>query len=420
MSWFRQIKTLYSVTYLLLFYIIWTLLSSIFLSNKLSFNNYLITLGAVLLMEYLYSKEYKKHITLSLPLIAGIIIFWFNNSLYLSILNYVFLVVSIIVMYSDEGSQVNYEEYRRKWITGAYVILPLTLFSILYSPEVLAPMYRLYIVYLILVVISLRESLRYNYNIKSKHSKYINLGMVFFTIIIFQEYTYKVFSHIINKTWVVANLTLEYTLTVIIKVLGYPISYGAQFLSKLLSKSKFNTDGIFNRFEKLVNVNNKNIFDSENFRDEASVVFVMTLLKIMLAITIFIIVIRTLSMLGKVEKRETGYEEFKEKLEDNKKNKQGFISKALKTIFRKRGSVREEILYNYSEFERATEQVEIFKPYMTATQLNNVTKIKVDNVENIDAMTRIYNETKFSNHEVKAESLVVVKKSVNNIKSQLK
>jgi hypothetical protein len=420
MSWFRQIKTLYSATYLLLLYIVWILVSSIFLSNELSFNNYLIILGTIFLMEYLYCKEYKKHIILAIPLVLGGIALLVSESLYLAILNYIFLVVCVIVIYKDEGSQINYEEYRRKWITGSYLILALTIVSVLYSPTLLAPIFRLYIMFFILVVISLRESLRYNYSIRSKYSKYINLGIILLNIIIFQDYTYKVFSIIMSKVFIGANLALEYTLTAIIKVLSYPISYGIQLFKKIFSKADIDTTGFFHRFEMLVNEENKNIFANDNFRDEASMVFVMTLLKVMLAIAIFIVIVRTLAVLSKVEKREVGYEEFKEKLQDNRRNKQGFMANTLKNIFRKKGSVKEEILYNYSEFERAAEKVEIFKPYMTASQLNNVTKIKVDNVENLDAMTRIYNEAKFSKHETNNENLQVVKKAVDNIKSQLK
>lgn len=419
MSWFRQIKTLYAATYLLLLFIIWTLLSSMFLANKLSFNNYLITLGAIYLMEYLYSKEYKKHITLTIPLILGGIGLWTIQSIYLAILNYLFLLVCLILIYRDENSQINYDEYKRKWVSGAYLILPIILFSLLYSPQLLKPLFRLFVMYFILIVVSLRESLRYNYNIRSKYSKYINLGIVFFTVVIFQDYSYKLFYMIMSKIFGGINLILEYTLTAIVKLLGYPIIYGAAFLRKLFANTKFDTSKLF-KFEGLIPPDVKNIFEAGTFRDDASVIIVMTILKIMLAIAIFIIVIRTLAVLGKVEKREFGYVEFREKLENNQKKKSGLIAKALRNILRRKGTVKEEILYNYSEFERVTEKVEIFKPYMTASQLKNVTKIKVDNVENLDAMTRIYNEAKFSTHEVNVEDLQIVKESVNNIKSQLK
>jgi len=57
---------------------------------------------------------------------------------------------------------------------------------------------------------------------------------------------------------------------------------------------------------------------------------------------------------------------------------------------------------------------------MTASQLKNVTKIKVENVDNLDNMTNIYNEAKFSNHQIEEEKLGIVKKAVDNIKAQLK
>ncbi len=418
MSWFRQIKTLYSSTYVLMIYIIWTMLTCTFIANEVSFNLYLITLFNVFLMEYLYDKEYKKHIILLVPLIIGAVILWIIYDPYKAILNYLFFTASIIVVYREEPNQINYYEYKQRWIAGAYLMVGVAVFIFIFSYPLLEKMFRVFVMYLILVVINLRESLRYSYNIRSKHSKYINLGIIGFMVIIFQEHTYRIFSAIVKSIYGGINYILNIILGVIIIIVRYPVAYGVELLGKLFANREMNAEAVLEGFAK-VNVPIEELFKQDTFRDEASIAYVAVILKLILAAAIIIIIVRSLSALVKVEKREEGYVELREKLNDKKKNKEGLIQKLKKTIFRKKGNLREEILYSYSEFERVTEKAEIFKPYMTASQLKNVTKIKVDNIDKLDEMTDIYNKAKFSQKELKGENLETVKRAVENIKSQL-
>lgn len=418
MSWFRQIKTLYSSTYVLMIYIIWTMLTCTFIANEVSFNLYLITLFNVFLMEYLYDKEYKKHIILLVPLIIGAVILWIIYDPYKAILNYLFFTASIIVVYREEPNQINYYEYKQRWIAGAYLMVGVAVFIFIFSYPLLEKMFRVFVMYLILVVINLRESLRYSYNIRSKHSKYINLGIIGFMVIIFQEHTYRIFSAIVKSIYGGINYILNIILGVIIIIVRYPVAYGVELLGKLFANREMNAEAVLEGFAK-VNVPIEELFKQDTFRDEASIAYVAVILKLILAAAIIIIIVRSLSALIKVEKREEGYVELREKLNDKKKNKEGLIQKLKKTIFRKKGNLREEILYSYSEFERVTEKAEIFKPYMTASQLKNVTKIKVDNIDKLDEMTDIYNKAKFSQKELKGENLETVKRAVENIKAQL-
>jgi len=394
------------------------MLTCTFIANEVSFNLYLITLFNVFLMEYLYDKEYKKHIILLVPLIIGAVILWIIYDPYKAILNYLFFTASIIVVYREEPNQINYYEYKQRWIAGAYLMVGVAVFIFIFSYPLLEKMFRVFVMYLILVVINLRESLRYSYNIRSKHSKYINLGIIGFMVIIFQEHTYRIFSAIVKSIYGGINYILNIILGVIIIIVRYPVAYGVELLGKLFANREMNAEAVLEGFAK-VNVPIEELFKQDTFRDEASIAYVAVILKLILAAAIIIIIVRSLSALVKVEKREEGYVELREKLNDKKKNKEGLIQKLKKTIFRKKGNLREEILYSYSEFERVTEKAEIFKPYMTASQLKNVTKIKVDNIDKLDEMTDIYNKAKFSQKELKGENLETVKRAVENIKSQL-
>jgi hypothetical protein len=82
-------------------------------------------------------------------------------------------------------------------------------------------------------------------------------------------------------------------------------------------------------------------------------------------------------------------------------------------------TTKEKILDTYKEFEKITEKAEIYKSYMTATQLKDTTKVSIENDDYLDEMTDIYNEVKFSSYEVKENQLDLVKKAFDNVRKQL-
>ena len=140
--------------------------------------------------------------------------------------------------------------------------------------------------------------------------------------------------------------------------------------------------------------------------------------KILILILILYIIYKFLSRFRSKTKKYNGFVEEKERIV-RKKNKKHWVKDLFGKIFQGGGSNRDKILYTYKGFEKITEEADIYKPYMTATQLKNVTKINVDNFDNLDEMTEVYNEAKFSIHDMTEEQVEQVKKGHNNIKKQL-
>ena len=120
--------------------------------------------------------------------------------------------------------------------------------------------------------------------------------------------------------------------------------------------------------------------------------------------------------------KEEQYTEEKEKInkssKDQKEHKHN-ISTLLKKVFRMNNTIKEKILNIYRDFEKTTKKAEIYKSSMTATQLKNTTKAKIENDNYLDEMTDIYNEVKFSNYESSEVQLDLVKKAFDNVKKQL-
>ncbi len=57
---------------------------------------------------------------------------------------------------------------------------------------------------------------------------------------------------------------------------------------------------------------------------------------------------------------------------------------------------------------------------MTPKQLSNIVKIKVDNCNEVDEVTNIYNETKFSTHVINSQYEQKVENYVDNINRKIK
>ena len=148
-----------------------------------------------------------------------------------------------------------------------------------------------------------------------------------------------------------------------------------------------------------------------------TIVFIF-ILKILILLLILYIIYKFLSRFRNKTKIYQGFIEEKERIV-KRKSKKPWVKSLFEKIIQGNKSNRDKILYSYKGFERITENANIYKPYMTATQLKNVTKIKVDNFDDLDEMTQVYNEAKFSVHPMTGEKVLKVKKGHSNIRKQL-
>jgi len=411
MSWYRQVKTLYTTTLTIFFFIMWAFIEKIIFQNNIKYSLIIITLISVFLMQYLIYKRVNKYLSLVIPLIISILILHFILKDSLIIVNLIFVVATMIFNLTIENDTVNYYQYKRTLTNGLYLIIPIGIIGIMFRSELIIYLFRAYMFYLILTIITFRESLRYMYNIRNKSSIYVNLGIVLGIIALCQEYAFNAFNKIIIWIFGLISFVGDLILTVIVKILEKPMQFIVDSLKKAMMKNQ-------HLEEMLDRIGDKS--EVREFIYGESTLKYPIWIKIVLLIIVFYLLYKIVSKIAIGVKVNENYEECVESInEKSHKKKPSYISKFIKKIFRKKGDIREEILYNYKNFEEITEKADIYKTYMTATQLKNVTKVKIDNVDGLEDMTNIYNKAKFSTQELNEENLQQVKNSYENIKKQI-
>ncbi len=310
-----------------------------------------------------------------------------------------------------ENDNITYYQCKRTLTNGLYLIVPIGVIGIVFRSDLIMYLFRAYMFYLILMIITFRESLRYMYNIRNKSSIYVNLGIVLGIVALCQDYAFNLFNKAI--TWIFGGISfvVERILTLIVKILEKPIEFIVENLKKIMMKNKH----LEEMLDKLENTNK-----AKEFIYEESTLKYPIWIKIVLLIIVLYLLYKIVSRIAIGVKVNENYVECVESInEKSQEKKPSYISKFIKKIFRKKGDIREEILYNYKNFEEITEKADIYKTYMTATQLKNVTKVKIDNVEDLNDMTNIYNKAKFSTQELSEENLQQVKSGYENVKKQI-
>ncbi|HEY5588047.1 MAG TPA: hypothetical protein VIK86_03720, partial [Candidatus Paceibacterota bacterium] len=284
-------------------------------------------------------------------------------------------------------------------------------------------MFRFHILYIIMIIILMREARRYVYDVKSKSSMFTNIIIGISVLTLSLDYANKIMAKLLDKLIKLFDMfvkLLSFILDIIVllltKILGGPMSWISEKLSQLLMRSKndFITKGsVMNKNSN----SNKQLIDTNYVSTKIQPVLIL-FFKIIILLLILFAIYKFLSRFRSKTKIYNGFVEEKERIV-KKKIKVHWVKSIFNKIFQGNKSNRDKILYTYKGFEKITEEANIYKPYMTATQLKNVTKISVDNIDNLEDMTQVYNEAKFSLHPMTQEKVERVKKGHSNIKKQL-
>lgn len=411
MNWYRQVKTLYTTTLTIFFFIMWAFIEKIIFQNNIKYSLIIITFISVFLMQYLIYKRVNKYLSVAIPLIISILILHFILKDSLIIVNLIFVVATMIFNLTLENDTINYYQCKRTLTNGLYLIVPIGIIGIMFRSDLIIYLFRAYMFYLILMIITFRESLRYMYNIRNKSSIYVNLGIILGIIALCQEYIFSAFNKIIIWIFGVISFAADLILTLIVKIFEKPMQFIVDSLKKIMMKNQ-------HLEEMLDRLGDKS--EVREFIYEESVLKYPIWIKIVLLIIVLYFLYKIICKIRINVKVNENYVECIESInEKSQEKKPSYISKFIKKILRKKGDIREEILYNYKNFEEITKKADIYKTYMTATQLKNVTKVKIDNVDGLDDTTNIYNKAKFSTQELSEENLQQVKNSYENIKKQI-
>lgn len=417
MSWYRQIKTFYTISINMFFFIIWGIISSIFLANKLDYRLYFVSLAAAFLLQLIMNRYEDKAWLKALPALAGIALtFTISRGMHF-ILNSVFIVFILYVTNKMENEDVNYDAYKARAKNTLILILfmgaLLPLVDIALSKSIL----KFYIMYLISNVVVMREARSYYYKVRNPRSftfnVFISVAILALSIDIVFEKLLIVIKYIMSIIGAAATALID----LIGLILAKPLLYGIAKLKARLLKTMGDSN-----ISDMLNMQARKKGDAAfevAWEDSTAQMWLYNVARIVVIIVVliavFAIVSKFVSLYGN---KETALEEKREKIKREKSSRRSAITRFIKNLI-KPGTIREQILNVYKKFEEKTFEKGIFKRPMTAKQLENITKAYVENTNGLNLMTDIYNKAKFSTHEVSESELKDIKESFDKVKKQL-
>ncbi|WP_346934654.1 hypothetical protein [Clostridium sp.] len=420
MSWSEQVRLYYDITFSMLTSIVWMIVTALIFSKDMKFSIFILIMISILTSKYLLKKGKKVEVCIAISLIPAIVYEIFSQEILIAILDIIFIALISAILLREINENINYDRYKDILIKGISVIFIASIICSIFKSHYAEVVFRGTIIYLILVVITMRETMGYCYNIKSsKANKVINISLISLALLTTQEFIYDIFLKITKTLYEGFEFITGLIIDIIIKIIENPMIWIINALKKLFAERHGSLEDIFGKLD-VGSESSKQIKEVNIEMVKASPVFIF----IMNTIVTIILILIVISIIKRIVKgtninRDSGYTEIVEDIDQLDPGYKKVINK-IKKIFRKKGMPREEVLYKYSEFVEVANKKEVFKTYMTPRQLGNVVKIKVDNCEEVDEVTNMYNEAKFSTHVINKSYEQKVEKYVDNIKKNIK
>lgn len=408
MSWFNQVKFIYTSTITLLMTFLWTVVLATFFGDSITFQLFFI----ILVISNIGIVFLRKGIDAKLCLFIAIVpiaLFQLLTSkeVFLAVLDIGFSALLLTKLLGEEKNDVNYDEYKRGFTKGLFGIFTVgfiyNMSRWLRGDAIGREIYIGIIVYIILAVISLREATAYEYQIKrTKVSKYINYGLVTFGILITQPFIY-------NGVMSVIQGIVNGAIDILLFILKYPLLWLSSLINIPEVKIPVNREEMEALTPGIGNINEGN----------GGALIVYLFMGILFLIFLYILYRAMKKISYKINRNKNQeYTEVIETIEVEQGNENKLFDK-FKKILRKKGTPREEVIYRYGELVHVAKKKEIFKPFMTPKQLRNLIKIKVKASADIDYVTDTYNEAKFSTHDIEKTQEKLVEEKVNKLNKEI-
>lgn len=424
MSWYRKIKSIYSISFVTISFIIWSTLSKWLFQNPVEYKLFLICICVVFFTQYISSVKLSKILVIILPLGASIIcsVIFFKESAI--ILNIIYLLFSILTIYFLDDAPIVHSQYKEDINKSIGVLIFIWIISFRLGIDFVDEIYKFHILYIIMIIILMRETQRYAYDIKSKTSMVTNIIIGFSVLTLSLDYASKIIIGLLGMLMGLADVATNIIITVLNMIFGSGMNFISNLVSMLL-KEKPILDESVTSFEPVIidgikafNVPIEKPDFLNKYRESQLPAIPVLVFKIMIILIILYVLYKFLTRFRSKAKTFNEFIEEKERIVGKNKKKhwvKGLVGK----IISGSGSNRDKILYTYKGFEKITQQADIYKTYMTATQLKNSTKVVVDNFDDLEELTATYNEAKFSIHDITEEQVQQARKGHKNIRRQL-
>lgn len=426
MSWYRQVKTLFTASLVLFLYILWAIIGNFFFDNVIDFRIFLLAALVVFLMQYFNAKNLNRYIVVIVPAAITVIGAYFIKGNVFG-LDAVALVLIILLFYKIDDEDINYYVYRARIKQMIYIMIALGILLPMINMELSKSILRFYIIFLMSTVLVQREARAYAYKLKARNRVATNLGIILAMMALSWEKVFRGLIAFIKILYIPISYVLEKIIFVLAFLIIKPLEGVVEYLRKLIEemmkkKAGENSDALIQMRK------DPNLLDNQGGQFPA---WMNSSLKVIILIIIIIIVFKLFQKHRFKADKADMETQHREKIE-REKLKQRKISSIIKNLFKSLDN-RDKILNVFRKFEKITFEKEIFKEHMTATQLTNVTKAFADikaagetisdgtsNCSPLDEMKNIYNEAKFSNHNIEDDRVKTIKEKYDKVKRSIK
>lgn len=322
-------------------------------------------------------------------------------------------LIAYCIGYFFESSNIDYEQYKTIFNAAIVVVIAFSSIGIIWNERLPNMLVTYYILFFLTMIISLRESRAFSFNMVNTNSKKANTMLASISVVVFLISV----SDKLNKVVIgILGFLKDIIAMIVMKIsiiLTTPLMYLYNYIIGLeMEKEKLeNVVADIDKYKENLELTEKiNTF-------EGSAVKVVAI--IIVTIIVLIIVWNILKALkDSVVKNSNDGVVFHEERESLKveKDKEKF-----NMIFKsKEHTLQEKICYIFRKFQKLTKKKGIFKNYMTATQVSNISKIYVESTDELNVISKLYNEAKFSNHIMDEDDLLKIKSSLKIINKEYK
>lgn len=408
----KTIDIMYGICVDLFGYILWSVFCEFFIQTNVDYKLFIINAIGLLVLYFLRGKVSNKFTRIAIVLSISEILFYFIlNSLFsLNLIYTVFILLTLEKVYEES---INFY-----YISGKIKVFMLTISIIGAVYPMLTSnnnknIFRFYILFFIMAIFLLRESRNVIIKVKSKKSFIYDIVIMLSVLLLSVEKTYIFLVGILIK--IVSFIKTIYSF--VEPALNSLLEAFANIISMPLI-------ALFKRLPW----NNAKLIEQKSQAEKVVLNKAYTGIpdNIILAIKIILIIAGLILIYKFISRRRYKVKllDEAEEVEIEKINKQGnSLSKGrfadtIRNILKNK-DIKTQILQIYRAFQIRADKKGFFKKYMTATQLKNHAEVFIDEKDALNAITDLYNETKFSDHSFNEGNLTEMKGSYRSIKKKL-
>ena len=409
----RIVRSICTITNVMFFYICILIIGAIIYPENVNSQGYAVMLVAVFFMQLLMSKLKKNWIAGAAAFFIGAIACYFIYPLEIAIFNLAAVTGILILSVKYEKEDISYNLWKKRIIRSIIALMAIGIITPALGEMMAYWVIKCFIVYLIFSVVAMREIRNYCNRITNKKAQILSIVIILIGVLISTDFGYFIIASVVSYSYKGVAFVIGKVAMVIFAVVYKPLmAVGNGIVSFIywLGALIFGKDDK----EEEMGIPKPEEALEELKGGEAPHVIMFIILGAILALVLFKVIRRVREAQKERKLGETLIE--REKI-DKPKDKRGKFSLFGKKVFKGDWDVRMQILYIYSKFQIYMRGKNIFKPYMTATQLSNVAKTKNYEEEALDNIKIIYNEAKFSKHQLKKEGLSKIKEEYGRIKT---